>query len=68
MIFNYNQFVNHNKNFIDTFIDLKVAGWNTYSTALNVYTFNFFKEQLTQADAAVVKIADQMKKGTPNVK
>jgi hypothetical protein len=68
MIYNFEQLVGHNKAFYNAFVDLKVTGWNTYSTALNAYTFNFFKEQITQMDNAVAKLGDVMKKGAGNDK
>lgn len=68
MIFNYNQFVEHNKSFYEAFVDLKVTGWNAYSKALDAYTFGFFKTQIAQMDNAVAKIGDTMKKGASNVK
>lgn len=58
---NFNQVVNHNKAFYDAFIDLKLTGWNTYSKALNAYTMNFFREQLTAADTAVETFSKFMK-------
>lgn len=61
MIFNYKQLVDHNKKFYDSFVDLKVVGWNTYSEALNAYTMNFFKDQLATMDEAVEKTAMIMK-------
>ena len=61
MIMNYKQFVDHNKNFYDAFVDLKVVGWNTYSKALNAYTMNFYKDQLATMDEAVEKTAMVMK-------
>jgi|TARA_B110000503_G_scaffold112149_1_gene168031 hypothetical protein len=63
MIFNLNQLMEHNKTFMNTFVDLKVTGWKTYSEALNVYTFNFFKDQVAEMDKAVTKYADTLKKG-----
>lgn len=61
MITNYEQLVKHNKEFIDTFVDLKVAGWNTYSKSLNKYTFNFFKTQINSMDKSVDMLANIMK-------
>lgn len=61
MIMNYKQLVDHNKKFYDTFVELKVVGWNTYSKALNAYTMNFFKDQLVTMDEAVEKTAMIMK-------
>ena len=66
MIFNLNQLLEHNKTFMNTFVDLKVTGWKTYSTALNAYTFNFFKNQMDEADKAVIKLADTLKNGIVN--
>jgi hypothetical protein len=61
MILNLKQLMDHNKTFTDTFVDLKVTGWNTYSKAVNAYTFNFFKDQLAEMDQQVLKLAEQMK-------
>lgn len=61
MIMNYKQLVEHNKQFWDSFVDLKTVGWNTYSKALNAYTMNFFKEQLDIMDKAVEQTANAMK-------
>jgi len=61
MIFNYKQLVQHNKNFYDAFVDLKLVGWNTYSKSLNAYTMNFYAEQLTKMDKEVENLALTMK-------
>lgn len=61
MIINFKQLVDHNKTFWDSFVDLKVVGWNTYSKALNAYTMNFYKDQLSTMDEAVVKSGKIMK-------
>jgi|TARA_R110000772_G_scaffold237150_1_gene349071 hypothetical protein len=61
MIFNLNQLMEHNKTFAKAFVDLKVTGWNTYSTAVNAYTFNFFKAQMNEMDKQVLKLAETMK-------
>lgn len=61
MILNYKQLVDHNKKFYDSFVDLKVVGWNTYSEALNAYTMSFFKDQLATMNEAVAKTANIMK-------
>ena len=61
MITNYEQLVKHNKEFIDAFVDLKVVGWNTYSSAINKYTFNFFKTQMNSMDKAVAEFGNIMK-------
>lgn len=61
MVLNYTQLVKHNKQFYDSFIELKLVGWNTYSKALNAYTFGFFKEQLDTANSNVEKVAKYMK-------
>jgi|TARA_B110000503_G_scaffold131889_1_gene207156 hypothetical protein len=67
MILNFKQLIDHNKSFYDTFVDLKVTGWNTYSNALNAYTFNFFKDQIAHMDNEVNKLGTTMKKGVKNV-
>jgi len=54
--------IKHNKKFTDSFVDLKVVGWKTYSKALNDYTFGFYKEQLEQANKAVSDFGTQLKK------
>ena len=51
----------HNKTFAKAFVDLKVTGWNTYSTAVNAYTFNFFKAQMNEMDKQVLKLSETMK-------
>jgi hypothetical protein len=61
MILNFKQLVDHNKTFWDSFVDLKVVGWNTYSKAVNAYTMNFYKDQLTTMDEAVAKSSKIMK-------
>ena len=61
MILNYKQLIDHNKKFYDSFIDLKVVGWKTYSKSLNTYTMNFFAEQLQTADKTVEEVAKLMK-------
>ena len=51
----------HNKTFAKAFVDLKVTGWNTYSAAVNAYTFNFFKAQMNEMDKQVLKLAETIK-------
>lgn len=63
MITNYDQLMKHNKQFYDSFIDLKAAGWKSYSKALNSYTLGYFSAQLKQVDTAVEDLAVQMKNG-----
>ena len=67
MIFNLTQLMDHNKEFYNSFVDLKQTGWNTYSKALNDYTFNFFKNQISAMDK-VVEQTTKMMKGEFNVK
>ena len=50
MIYNQEQLVKHNLKFYDSFVDLKVVGWKTYSKAMNEYTMGFFKNGLEKAD------------------
>lgn len=61
MVLNYEQLIEHNKKFYDSFVDLKVAGWKTYSKATNAYTFNFFKTQMETMDSTVEKLGNIMK-------
>lgn len=61
MIYNYNQLIKHNLKFYDSFIDLKVVGWKSYSKALNEYTGNFFKSQLDESDTAIEQLGENMK-------
>tara|TARA_R110000868_G_scaffold170370_9_gene405648 strand:- start:518 stop:712 length:195 start_codon:yes stop_codon:yes gene_type:complete len=61
MIFNLNQLIEHNKTLMNAFVDLKATGWKTYSTAVNAYTFNFFKDQMGEMDKQVLKLAETMK-------
>lgn len=61
MILSYDQLVQHNKAFIDSLVDLKVVGWNSYSKALNTYTFNFFKTQMETLDNTVEQLGNIMK-------
>jgi hypothetical protein len=61
MILNYKQLMDHNKSFYDAFVDLKVVGWKSYSAAMNAYTMNFFKDQLSTMDDAVEKTGKMMK-------
>lgn len=53
--------MDHNKTFFDEMVDLKVAGWDTFSKAANAYTFNFYKDQFKTMDEAVHKLASDMK-------
>jgi len=62
MIYNYDQLLKHNQKFYDTFIDLKVVGWKTYSASLDEYTSGFFKVQLKEADDKVEQLGEKMKK------
>jgi len=61
MILNQEQLNKHNADFINSFIDLKVTGWNTYSKALNAYTFNFFSAKLAETDESVANIGTTLK-------
>ncbi len=61
MIFTYKQLTDHNRTFFEEMVDLKVTGWNTFSKAMNAYTFNFYKDQLKAMDEAVDKLASDMK-------
>lgn len=61
MILNLDQLINHNKKMYDAFIDLKVVGWKSYSSALNDYTFGFYKKQLEVADENVVTFGNNLK-------
>lgn len=61
MILNQKQLNSHNLKFFDTFVDLKVTGWKTYSKALNDYTFNFYKDTIDQMDTSVETIGKNMK-------
>ena len=61
MIFTYKQRTDHNRTFFEEMVDLKVTGWNTFSKAMNAYTFNFYKDQLKAMDEAVDKLASDMK-------
>lgn len=61
MVYSYDQLVKHNKKFKDAFIDLKVVGWNSYSKALDDYTFGFFKQQLKDTNTAVSNLGTFLK-------
>jgi predicted molibdopterin-dependent oxidoreductase YjgC len=61
MITNQKQLVNHNKKFLDAFIDLKVAGWDSYVDAFNSYTMNFYKDQMSTMTETVKRTAIIMK-------
>jgi hypothetical protein len=61
MIYNYDQLLKHNVKFYDSFIDLKVAGWKSYSKSLDDYTNGFYKAQLVTSDNTVDNIATLMK-------
>lgn len=61
MILNQKQLANHNLKMFNTFVDLKVTGWKTYSKALNDYTFNFYKDSIDQMDVSVETIGKNMK-------
>ena len=61
MILNQKQLANHNLKMFNTFVDLKVTGWKTYSKALNDYTFNFYKDTIDKIDVSVEEIGSNMK-------
>lgn len=67
MILSNKQFMDHNKTFFAELVDLKVTGWNTFSKAMNAYTFNFYKDELETMDDSVRKLGDNMKELTKNV-
>jgi hypothetical protein len=57
----------HNADFVDSFIDLKVEGWKTYEKAFNAYTYSFFKDNMTKATSLVEKTAENMKSANRKV-
>jgi hypothetical protein len=61
MIYNYEQLVKHNLKFYDSFVDLKVTGWKSYTKALNEYTQGFFKTQLEKSDEQIEALGETMK-------
>jgi hypothetical protein len=61
MIYNYNQLVKHNLKFYDSFIDLKVTGWKSYSNALNDYTQGFYKHQMEKSNEYIEDLGENMK-------
>lgn len=61
MIYNYEQLVKHNLKFYDSFVDLKVTGWKSYTKALNEYTQGFFKTQLEKSDEQIEVLGETMK-------
>jgi hypothetical protein len=68
MIYNQEQLIKHNIKFYDTFIDLKVVGWKTYSKAMNDYTFGFFKDSLDKSDESVEALGEKMKSNFSTMK
>lgn len=68
MIYNQEQLIKHNIKFYDTFIDLKVVGWKTYSKAVNDYTFGFFKDSLDKSDESVEALGEKMKSNFSTMK
>ena len=68
MIYNQEQLIKHNIKFYDTFIDLKVVGWKTYSKAMNDYTFGFFKNSLDKSDESVEALGEKMKSNFSTMK
>jgi len=61
MIFNYNQWQDHNSAFYKSMVDLKVEGWKSFTKAVNAYTNSFFKTQLDETDNTVEKLGKVMK-------
>jgi hypothetical protein len=61
MIYNYEQLVKHNLKFYDSFIDLKVTGWKSYTKALDDYTKGFFNTQLKKSDEQIETLGENMK-------
>jgi hypothetical protein len=61
MIYNYDHLIKHNLKFYDSFIDLKVTGWKSYSKALNEYTLGFFGSQIKNSDEQVEALGENMK-------
>ena len=51
----------HNAKFVDSFVDLKLAGWKSYESAMNSYTYGFFKDTLSKQSQLVEKFADGIK-------
>lgn len=61
MIYNYEQLIKHNLKLYDSFVDLKVIGWKSYTKALNEYTNGFFKTQLEKSDEQIESLGETMK-------
>lgn len=62
MVHTLDQAVKHNHKFWSALVDLKVTGWKSYTSALNNYTFGFFKKQLEESDKSISELGDLMKK------
>ena len=51
----------HNAEFIDSFVDLKVEGWKAFEKEFNAYTYSFYKDQIAKTGEAVQKTAQIVK-------
>lgn len=51
----------HNLTFFNEMIDLKLAGWNSYSKALDAYTMHQYSDQLKQLDSIIENLGESMK-------
>lgn len=61
---NQKHLTDHHLKFYDSFVDLKVVGWKSYSKALNDYTKGFHKATLEKLDESVEHMGDTMKSST----
>ena len=60
MFYNVETLKDHNKVFFDAMVDLKVAGWKSFSDASKAYTNHFFDKQFYDMDKVVEKTGNDM--------
>lgn len=68
MVYNYETLMNHNLNFYNSLVDLKVVGWKTYTSALGTYTYGFFNKQLKNSDSQIEALGEKMKQSAASMK
>lgn len=61
MVYNYDQWLTHNKKFYNDFIELKTVGWGSYIESFNNYTFNFYKSQVNEVDKHMQEVFKKVK-------
>ena len=60
-MFTFKSIAKHNLDYINSFVDLKVEGWKSYSKATDLYTNGFISDTLKKQTEMVEKYAKMIK-------